>query len=461
MPMRILSDKIFLFWLICLAALLVSCANPVPSVVSPVATQLTTAMPTITTPSPTATASQARITVWLDSPRLDGAKIYQELFPDKANQIDFQVVDRNQFPAEVLRFNQQGEGWPDVVFAETNLVAQTVDSQHDFPLDLKPVLSAEVLGNFEPHALDACTFNGKLLCLRHDTAPMVLYFNKPLMDQFGYRLPVTWQEYRALGERVSGEHPGYIIGSFGDAWGFKAYYDASGCPSSWVLGEKRVHINFGDARCMRAARLVDTLLENGTLAPYGYFDPRFNQIVRADKLLMLVAPTWMALASFGGRPGSQYYDTANHQLGVAAPLRWDGDAQVMTSTMGGGAWAISTHTPNLPLALDFITWIVSAPEFWAITPDYPVYMPVQPVWEKALSTNPLFANDPFPAMQTASLAISPLYTLPSYDVMGVLDEFVRHALSQKKTLESLLPDLQTAMTAQAKTAGYEVIIDSK
>ncbi len=412
-------------------------------------------------PLPTTAALSARITVWLDPTRLDGAEIYQKLFPDKASLIDFQVVDRSQFPADVLRFNQQGQGWPDVVFAEPELVAQAIDSQHDFPFDLMPVLSAELLGSFEPHANDACTFGGKLLCLRHDTAPMVLYFNKPLMDQFGYRLPSTWGEYQALGERVGKDHPGYIVGSFGDAWGFKAYFDASGCPSSWVLNGKTVHINFGDARCVRAAKLVDALLANGTLAPYGYFNPHFNQIAQDDKLLMLIAPSWMALSSFGGKPGSQYYSTANHQLGVAAPLRWDGDAQVMTSAMGGGAWVVSKHTQNLALALDFITWMVSAPEFWSMTPDYPVYQPVQPAWEKAVNANPLFANDPFPVMQIASQAISPLYTLPGYDVMGVLDDFVSRALDQKKQLESLLPDLQATMTDQAKTAGYEVILNNK
>ena len=455
------SNKSFLLWMFCIAELMVSCGKPAPLPTTPATAQRSTIDSSMASPLPTANMSRARITVWLDSTRMDGAKIYQELFPDKASQIDFQEVDRSQFPAEVLRLNQQGQGWPDVVFAEPELVAQTIDRQHDFPLDLKSVISAEILRNFETHANDTCTFNGKLLCLRHDTAPMVLYFNKPLMDQFGYHVPATWQEYQALGERLSNEHPGYIIGAFGDAWGFKAYFDASGCPSSWVLGEQRVYINFGDARCVRAAKLVDSLLANGTLAPYGYFNPQFNQIALADKLLMLVAPSWMALASFGGKPGSQYYDTADHQLGVAAPLRWDGDAQVMTSAMGGGAWVISRHTQNLPLALDFITWMVSAPEFWAITPDYPVYIPVQPVWEKGLGENPLFANDPFPAMQAASRAISPLYTLPGYDVMGILNNFMNRALNQKKTLESLLPDLQSAMMAQAQTAGYEVTVESK
>ena len=442
------SKKIFLLSLFCLSALLVSCAGPLGPVASPVAAQPSAAAASLSAPLPTATAPQGKLTVWLDSTRMDGARIYQQLFPAKAARMDFQLVDRSQFPAEILLFNQQGGGWPDLVFAEPELVAQTIDSQHDFPLDLKPVLSAELLGNFEPHANDACTFAGKLLCLRHDTAPMVLYFNKPLMDQFGYPVPATWQEYKALGEQVGREHPGYIVGAFGDAWGFKAYFDASGCPSSWVLAEKKVFINFGDSRCVRAAKLVDALLANGTLAPYGYFDPRFNQVARDNKLLMLVAPSWMALASFGGKPDSQYYTTADHQLGIAAPLRWEGASRVMTSAMGGGAWVVSKHTQNLPLALDFITWMVSAAEFWSATPDYPVYVPVQPAWEKALNANPLFANDPFPVMQTASQAISPLYTLPGYDVMAVLDDFVGRALGQQKTLESLLPDLQTAMAAQ-------------
>jgi ABC-type glycerol-3-phosphate transport system substrate-binding protein len=437
----------------CLAAFLVSCAGPA----QPTATA-SVPRPTEPAMNPTLTVPPPRITVWLDSARMEGAGIYRRLFPEKAARMDFREVDREGFPDAVLEYNRQGGGWPDVVFAETNLIARTVDAEHDFPLDLSPLLSAEVLDNFEPHANDACTFGGKLLCLRHDTAPMVLYYSRPLMDSFGYRVPATWEEYRALGERVGREHPGYIVGSFGDAWGFKAYFDASGCPSSLVLDDRRVQIQFGDPRCLRAARLVDRLLAAGTLAPYGYFDPRFAPIPRADKLLMLIGPSWLALAAFGGRPGSLYYETAGNRLGVAAPPIWEGEPE-QTSTMGGGAWAVSRHTRNPQLALDFIVWMVSAPEFWAITPDYPVYEPVQPAWQKAAAANPLFANDPFPVMRAASQAISPLYVLPGYDVMGLLDDFVSRALNGKKTLESLLPDLQTEMTARAEAAGYDVVLE--
>ena len=261
-------------------------------------------------------------------------------------------------------------------------------------------------------------------CLRHDTAPMVLYFNKPLMNRFLDRAPATWQEYEALGKRVGSEHPGYVVGSFGDAWGFKAFFDASGCPSSRVLGEKRVHINFGyPPRCARG----------GTgRRPVGQRDSRPIRLLRPQ--LQRDRPSRQAPDAGrpcldGVRPASEASraagttSPADHQLAVAPPLRWEGDTQVMASTWGGGAWAISKHTGNLPLALDFIVWMVGAPQFWINTPDYPVYLPVQPAWQRAVSANPLFANDPFPAMQTASQAISPLYTLPGYDVMGTMGEF--------------------------------------
>jgi ABC-type glycerol-3-phosphate transport system substrate-binding protein len=387
---------------------------------------------------------------------MQGAKIYQKLYPEKAALIDFKEVGRSQFPAEVLEFNQKGSGWPDVVFIEPDILTQVVDSQHDFPLDLNPVLPPDLLGKFELHAHDVCTFGDKLYCLRHDTSPMVLYYNQPLMKEFGYSVPATWQEYQAIGERVASEHPGYYIGSFGDGAGFKTYFDASGCASSLVQGEKSVVINFEDERCKRAARLVDTLLANGVLAPYSLFDPRFNQIAQQNKLLMLIGPAWLALYSFSGKPGAQYYQTAERQLGVAAPLRWQGEKELMTSAMGGAGWVVSKHTQNVPLALDFIIWMVSAPEFWAISPDYPVYLPIQPEWEKVVSANLLFANDPFPAMQTGSLAISPHFTLPSYNVMDVLNNFVSRVVREKKSLESLLPELQSTMIARAQAAGYTV-----
>ena len=43
----------------------------------------------------------------------------------------------------------------------------------------------------------------------------MLWVNQKRMDEFGYTVPTTWQEWAALGEKVAAEHPGYIIGNIG------------------------------------------------------------------------------------------------------------------------------------------------------------------------------------------------------------------------------------------------------
>ena len=69
------------------------------------------------------------------------------------------------------------------------------------------------LSNFTKGALDPCTVNGKVYCLRNDLAQNVLWFNKTLMDQFGYTVP---DDVGGLpdAQREGGarDHPGYIIG---------------------------------------------------------------------------------------------------------------------------------------------------------------------------------------------------------------------------------------------------------
>lgn len=179
-------------------------------------------------------AAGSPITVWIDSTRQAAVDAYLKANPGDADLIKVETVDRGQFPAKVLLFNNTGNGWPDVVFAEPNLVGQVADAAHDFPLDLRPYVSDKILSGFAPGANADCTLpDGKLICLRNDLAQNVLWYNKNLMKQFGYSVPTTWEEYRALGEKLATEHPGYVIGAFGDDQALNTYFwEAAAQPDS-------------------------------------------------------------------------------------------------------------------------------------------------------------------------------------------------------------------------------------
>jgi ABC-type glycerol-3-phosphate transport system substrate-binding protein len=217
------------------------------------------------TPEPTQSPYEenAPITVWIDQDRQPYIDAYLKAFPDKANLIKTSIVDREQLPAKVLLFNNTNQGWPDVVFAEPRLVGRVADAAHSFPLDLKPWVKADVLNNYDGMA--GCTFGPEIYCVRNDLAHFVLYYNKPLMDKFGYTVPTTFEELQDLSDKVAKEHPGYLLGTFGDGWTFISFFDASGCPSHELKDDNTLKIDMSDPRCVRAAKLVDHMLANKTL----------------------------------------------------------------------------------------------------------------------------------------------------------------------------------------------------
>src|SRR5689334_2875547 len=115
----------------------------------------------------TTSDTQAPITVWIDTTRQAAVDAYKKANPDKAALIKEVIVDRAEFPAKVLLFNNTNSGWPDVVFAEPSIVGQVSDAAHNFPLDLKDLVSPDVVKNFG-NSITPCTLDGKLVCLRND-----------------------------------------------------------------------------------------------------------------------------------------------------------------------------------------------------------------------------------------------------------------------------------------------------
>ncbi len=419
-----------------------------------VAALMTTVLATLTPASAQGGDDTAPITVWIDQPRQPMIDAYLKAFPDKAKLIKAVVVDREQFPAKVLLFNNTNQGWPDVVFAEPRLVGRVADVAHNFPLDLTPLVPADTIKGYA--GADGCTFGDKIYCLRNDLAQFVLYYNKPLLDKFGYTVPKTFEDLQALSDKVAKEHPGYLLGTFGDGWTFLAFFDASGCPSHSLVDQSTLKIDMSDPRCIRAAKLVDHMIANKALWNTDFFDASFVKQVTDNKLLMVSMASW-AWGVFGGNKDG-WYKTADHQLGVAAPLHWAADdpSAWQDATMGGAAWTVSQHTKNPKLAVDLITWVTTSPDLWAGTTNFPAYQPLMPLWQKAVASNALFASDPFPVFSDASKIIGSSDSWPRFDLISPLNQFVKTAQSNKKSIESELPKVADLFTPLAEAQGYLV-----
>lgn len=403
--------------------------------------------------------SKATITVWADSDRAAAVTAFEKANPDvkvKAVTYDGSANGSNSFRTKMQLFDRSGSGWPDVVFSTQNndaaWASQPSGGKQAFAASLNGgLVPSSTLDGFTKGSLDPCTVNGKVYCLRNDLAQNVLWYNKTLMDQFGYALPTTWEEYEALGKKVAQEHPGYIIGAAGDAWTPEVYFWASKCQANDITGVKSVTVNTDSTECKRAASMLDTLRSNGTVPVVSVFTPEFLKSY-TGKVLMIPGPAWYAGAIFNNKDS---LNVPAGQLGVAAPLPWKGEDAV-TGDVGGGTWFISSHSKNLKAAAKFVEFVTTADDYQVDSaPGYPAFASAADKWVKKQESSGYYAT-PLKAVIDAAPLIWSGWGSGVYSQEAIWAKTITPAVSSGKNIVDLLPEWQTAVANQAKVNGYTV-----
>ncbi len=401
----------------------------------------------------------AAITVWVDADRSPAVDAFKKANPEvKLNVVSYDgsANGSNSFRTKIQLFDRSNSGWPDVVFSTQNndaaWASQSNNGKQAFAAVLNSgLVSKDTLDNFTQGSLNPCTVNGKVYCLRNDLAQAVLWYNKTLLDQFGYTLPTTWEEYQALGEKVAQEHPGYIVGATGDPWTPEVFFWASKCQANDVTGPKSVTVNTGSNECKRAASMLDTLIKNGTTPAVSVFTPEFVKKY-TGKVLMMPGPAWYAGAIFNN---PQSLNVPKGQLGVAAPLPWKGDTPV-TGNVGGGTWFISSHSKNLKAAEQFVQFVTTADDYQVnVAPGYPAYAPAGAKWVAKQQSSGYYATD-LSAVVTAGTQIWSGWGAGIFSQEAIWAKTMTPGIASGKSLVDLLPDWQTAIKNQAQVDGYTV-----
>ncbi|MFI1508008.1 ABC transporter substrate-binding protein [Streptomyces sp. NPDC020597] len=404
---------------------------------------------------PVAQEKGSEITVWADATRVPGVQAYQKTHPDVKLKIVTYSGDANganDLQTKVQLFDRSGSGWPDVAFS-ANVNDGTWASQgktpYAAPVD-KGLVPLSTLNGFAHGALNPCKANGSTYCLRNDLAQNVLWYNKELMGKWGYSVPTTWEDYQALGERVAKEHPGYLVGTAGDAWTPEVYFWASQCTASTTTGAKKVTVDLHDSKCTRMAKLLDSLIAKGSVAKDTVFSAGFikNQ---ASKVLMLPGPSWFGQVLFNST-----FKIPAGKIAAASPLKFEGDAKNYTGNVGGGLWFVSSHSKNLKAASDLATWMTTSDDYQATAGTYPAYKPAATTWLVNQRSTGYFANDISPVFEEAAELIWPGWSATQYSQEAIYSSTVIPALNSGKTLTDTLDTWQTAITDKAKSLGYTV-----
>lgn len=399
------------------------------------------------------------ITVWVDAAREPIAKAFQEENPDV--DITIETYDGNaggsgSFQTKIALFDQSGEGWPDVVFStqtnDASWAAKETNGVQAFaaPLD-KGLLSDEFLGGFTAGANDPMTVDDTVYGLRNDLAPVVLWYNEALLDEFGYEIPETWEDYEALGDKLAAEHPGYILGSIGDSFvGTYVYYWGAQAPIFQLEGNT-FSSDFEDPHSVAMTEMLDHLSANGTLVQDSVFSATFVEQY-ADKIVAIPGPAWYAGAIF------QNPDNVNAPagtFGAANPLYWEGEDEV-TGNVGGGVWYGSSHSKNLDAVSKFLEYVISSEKAVELASGLPAYDSAASSWLSTQAESGFFVGDFEGALSTAASSVWSGWGFPSFSPETAYAAVVVPALAEGKTIADVTDEWHTQIINEAQVQGYEI-----
>ena len=410
----------------------------------------------LTTGSALAADSDA-ITVWVDATRQPYVDIFMKAHPEvKINMVvgDASSGGSGTIQTQIGLADQAGSGWPDVVFSsQTNDAAwasRETNGVQPFAMVLNEgFFSKEFLDGFVPSALDPATIDGKVYGLRNDLAPVLLWYNKTLLDQFGYDVPKTWEDYQALGDKLAADHPGYFLGAVGDGFeGPFIYYWGGQAPVFEVKGDT-FSSDLSAPNSKRVTALLDHMLANGSITQDSVFGAAFA--AKADHLVAIPGPAWYAGGLFEN-PNS--VNAKKGEWGAAPPLYWENGDKV-TGSVGGGFWYVSSHTTHPDAVKTFLTFMVTN-EKTAGTQGLPAYKSAADKWLDVKAAGGFYAGDFKSAVSTAASSVWSGWGFATFQAGPSWSKIIVPGLAAGKTIADLAPAWEQEMKNEAQVEGYDV-----
>lgn len=402
------------------------------------------------------------ITVWVDAPRLPGAKLYAKIMKRKVN-VKVELHGQGDLLAKVQLFNRVKKGWPDVVFGPPNDVSVLKNPLINNALNLDKLLTPAEVKNFG-NGNNWCKSSTGTYCVKNDLAQTVLWYDTVLFKEFGYTVPKTMDEWAALGKDVAANHPGYSLGAVGDGHGvYASYYWPSQCPLNQEKSATRVVINTASPKCTRVAKLLQPMVDSGVLSKTSYWDAGYiKNVGQAGKILAHLGPSWWG--EFVLRPAGTYAIPAGRIATAPMPI-WAGEKVNYSGEWGGGIYTVSPHSKYPRQALDFAIFMVGDkrnlvtvknPDGSFGAPTFPAYTPGNALWAAKVSSDKYYASNPFPAMLAQSSKIFPGEKPVRYDSSGAWGAAWSPEITKNGDLQKALDAYGVYVSNLAMQLGYEV-----
>ena len=168
------------------------------------------------------------INVWTDVVRLPQLQDYATKNPKIP--LNITTVSPDDLVAKLQVLMKARGDIPDVIWmSDPNQESRLSTRLTNYLLDLSSVVPKDVQDKFYANANVPCLIDGKLVCLRDNVSHNMLWYNKPLLDKLGKKVPATWEDFEQLGADVAALKQGYFLGTGGDPTTMIGMLIAGGC----------------------------------------------------------------------------------------------------------------------------------------------------------------------------------------------------------------------------------------
>jgi multiple sugar transport system substrate-binding protein len=407
-----------------------------------------------------AQAAKPSITIWVDAPRLPGAKLYAEIMKGKVD-VKVELHAQADLVQKVPLFNRVKKGWPDVVFGPPNDVSVLRDADNALALD--KYAPASFWKDMEAGNQWCKGSDGKYYCVKNDLAQTVLWVNTKLMKDFGYAVPKTMADFEKIGLDIAKNHPGYSVGALGAQGAYSSFLWPSQCPVNQATSATAVKIAPNSPKCTRATSLLNNLVNAGVMSTSAPWDADFiKEYGAANKVVMTIGPSWFG--EFVIRPASSWNVPAGQITAAPMPM-WAGEKVNYSGEWGGGIYTVSPHSKFPKEALAFAIFMVSDkrnvvdvknPDGSKGAPTFPASQKGNALWKAKVSSDKYYAADPYPAMLEQSKKIFSGEKPVSYDSNSAMEGTFSNELKKTKDAQAALVAFSTYATNLAKQLGYKV-----
>lgn len=399
----------------------------------------------------TAMAQDVTLNVWSDTPRLDMFALYDKTHDNVA--LNVTTVSPADLVAKIQLALQAKSEVPDVIFmSDIGYTAQLSTRRSNYLMDLTDKVPQALQDEFYPNGNSPCHVNGKLLCLRNDLAHDIVWYDKPGMEALGKAVPTTWEEFQKLGEELGPQ--GYVLGSATESGLLQAFLVSDGCDLAMPVEGKEdtLKIDLTSEKCLKPARLIDAMVQNGSLSKIGVFEPDYVNLAKTGKVPVMVGPTW-----FGEYVIKPTYEWPAGRLADALPLKWDDQSQPLTWSWGGGTYGGWKDTAHPAEVVDLIQWMATDIDNQKNAVTLPAHQPSSLAWGERLKADAYYASpDVFDIQVKAAEYSHPGYTSLRFVIADAIAKVVSQSVASGGTVEAALPALQTELTNLAKLNGYTV-----